>query len=113
MRPISELLAEEPIALTSAITVTGNLLVIANIVQVDSNNTVAAINIAVGAWIGVLRWIVVPKRTADKQATKASAAGREYGYGAALDDLNNLKKATSRAAKSSGARKTPSTTKKK
>lgn len=97
MRKLTDLLAGEPLALTGAITATGNLLFLSGAVTA-SPELIASLNVAVGAWFGVLRWLVVPTAVATKQASDAETTG----YSAAVADISQLapakpKKATKKA----------------
>ena len=74
MRPLRDLLAEEPLALTGAVTATGNVLLL---LGVDASpELIGGVNIAVASWFGLLRWLVVPVKRAAAQSQAAYDGGR-------------------------------------
>jgi hypothetical protein len=85
MRTAADLLAEEPIALTGAVTATGNVLILMGVGHL-SPEVIAGLNVMVGAWLALLRWLVVPNKVAQQQADTAVVTG----YTKAIADVHEL-----------------------
>lgn len=85
MRRLGDLLAGEPLAITGAVTATANVLFLLGVGDL-SPEVVAGVNVMIGAWFSLLRWLVVPTAVAAEQA---DVAGKD-GYQQALADVNEL-----------------------
>lgn len=84
MRSLTDLVQEEPVALTAFVAALVNVFLLAG-VHVTSE-LVSSINILIATGFGAVRWLVVPNvSVADKEGV-ASAAG----YADALTDVKSL-----------------------
>ena len=80
MNGLRTLIVEKPVALTGAIAMTLNALMILNVIDLTPDG-VAAVNAMIMGWVGVLQLLVVPKSTVDEKVAIAHSSG--YGKGVA------------------------------
>lgn len=84
MRKLSDLIREEPVAITGLVTAAVNVAMATG--AHFSADFVASVNVLVGAAFMTLRWLVVSPATADAMADDAHIDG----YHAAIADVKSL-----------------------
>lgn len=84
MRKLSDLVREEPVALTGLVGAVANVAIAMGAHW--SGDLVASVNVLIGAGFMALRWLVVSPATAERMVNFGVSAG----YAQGLDDVKSL-----------------------